>query len=146
MNAPRKGVGVKNYWISFHLAGDFIADRLNIRTSAALKMLEEAVVAGMVGARNQSGAEGPLRYSGDYKRTYYVDVWADDFDHWLASTGKPKRSPRSQTLVLRAIAELGLPDDTPTPALLKRVCDWHTERGSKAPSRDTILRATGRRR
>jgi hypothetical protein len=136
----------KCVWISFHLAADVIADHLNIRTSAALKMLEEAVVAGTVGARNQSGADGPLLYSGDYNRTYYVDVWADDFDHWLASAAKPKRTPRSHPLVLRAIAELSLPDDTPTPALLQAIGKWHTDHGSKPPSRDTILRATGRRR
>jgi hypothetical protein len=79
-----------------------------------------------------------------------VMIYEADFRYWLASTvtptAKPKRKSRPQTLVLRAIAELGLPDDTPTPALWQAVCTWHADHGSPPPSRDTVLRATGRRK
>jgi hypothetical protein len=124
----RKGV-----WLSFPLAAREVERRLGVTWGAAQKALFEACQSGEIETLSNYSGRGP-------------DVFDVDFYHWLAAAAKPKRTSRPQALVLRAIAELGLPVDTPTPALLQAICKWHTDHGSKPPSRDTMLRATGRRR
>jgi hypothetical protein len=123
----RKGSGS---WLSFEYAATEIELHLGSTWGAARKALRDACSQGQLKTQRRIGEP--------------ADVWDIDFWPWLDA--KHKRTPRSQTLVLRAIAELNLPSDTPTPALLQAICKWHTDHGSKPPSRDTILRATGRRR
>jgi hypothetical protein len=123
----REGVGV---WFAFKVAADEVERHLGLSWGGAQKTLIEACRNGELRTQPNLDGHGP-------------DVWDIDFWPWLT---KPKRTPRSQTLVRQAIAELGLPADTPTSALEQAICKWHTDHGCKPPSRDTILRATGRRR
>lgn len=123
----------KGIWLSFPLAAEEVERRLGLTWGLAQKTLIEACESGEIETQSNYCGKGP-------------SVFDVDFYKWLTSAAKPKRTSRPQALVLRAISELGLADNLPTPALWQAVSKWHTAHGFKAPSRDTILRATGRRR
>jgi hypothetical protein len=126
--AQRKGV-----WLSFPLAAEEVERRLGLSWGAAQKALLEACDSGQIQTQSNYSGQGP-------------SVFDVDFYKWLATAAKPARKSRPQALVQQALAELGLPDDTPNPVLVQAVCKWHTAKGLPAPSRETVLRATGRRK
>jgi hypothetical protein len=160
-------------WLSFDIAVNEIEKRLGVSGGVARRKLREACASGDVRSQGQpynpatgidEGPAEPIK-PGDWRRyevdlecdadgcRYFVDVDEDDFRYWLngatnnnaqkANRGSPKRR-----LAEQAINKLwpgGIPSSVLNKEIEKAVGEWLKQQGLAQVSRDTILRAAGKK-
>ena len=125
-------------WLSFQVATEMVARRLNVSEGAAQKELDDAIESGLL--QSQPSEDGE------------PDVTSDDLELGLKESNDPllKKTSYNQELAKQAFAELyadgRVPDWVKPKEIVKAVNDWLKAKGKLALERDTILRAAGRRK
>ena len=161
-------------WLNFYFAANEIEQRLGVSGGMAMRMLRQACASGDVRSRRQpcnpatgidEGPHEPVKPS-DWTRGevdlefdadgcgYFVDVDEDDFRYWLNSATKnnaqkvTNRGSSKRRLAEAAINKLwsgGIPSNVLNKEIEKAVGEWLKQQGLAQVSRDTILRAAGKK-
>jgi hypothetical protein len=159
-------------WLNFYFAANEIEQRLGVSGGMAMRMLREACASGDVRSQRQpcnpatgtdEGPHEPIKPS-DWMHHqldlecdadgcgYFVDVDEDDFRYWLNSATKNNaqkvRGSTKRRLAEQAIKKLwpgGIPSNLLNKEIEKAVGDWLKQEGLAHISRETILRAAGKR-
>ena len=159
-------------WLNFYFAANEIEQRLGVSGGEARRMLRQACASGAVRSQRQpynpsTGIEeGPpepakpsdwMHHQLDLECDadgcgYFVDVDEDDFRYWLNSATKNNaqkvRGSTKRRLAEQAIKKLwpgGIPSNLLNKEIEKAVGDWLKQEGLAHISRETILRAAGKR-
>ena len=161
-------------WLSFYIAANEIEQRHGVSGGVAMRMLRDACASGDVRSQRQpynpatgidEGPPEPVKPN-DWRRDqvdlecdadgcrYFVDVDEADFRYWLNAATKndaqkvTKRGTPKRRLAALAINKLwsgGIPSNVLNKEIEKAVGDWLKQRGLAEVSRETILRAAGRK-
>lgn len=157
-------------WFNFYFAAEEVEERLSVSGGVARRMLRGACASGDIRSvrqlydpRDSSAEEMPEPVPpGDWKReevdhatfgeyVYIVDLNKDDFAYWLDKQAAPAAEPRTahkRDLAGQAVADLwanGVPKELLNKRIEELVADWLKAKGLPEISRDTILRAAGRK-
>ena len=160
-------------WLSFYIAANEIEQRHGVSGGVAMRMLRDACASGDVRSQRQpynpatgidEGPPEPVKPN-DWRRDqvdlecdadgckYFVDVDEDDFRYWLNGTTKnnqkvTNRGSPKRRLAEHAIKKLwpgGIPSNLLNKQIEKEVADWLKQQGLAQVSRESILRAAGKK-
>jgi hypothetical protein len=161
-------------WLDFSLAADEVEKQLGVSGGEARRMLRQACASGAVRSQRQpynpstgieEGPPEPAKPSDwnhdqvDLVRDadgcrYFVDLDEADFRYWLNSATKnnaqkvTNRGSPKRRLAEQAIKKLwsgGIPSNVLNKEIEKAVGDWLKQQRLAQVSRETILRAAGRK-
>jgi hypothetical protein len=165
---------IERDWLSFYIATNEVEQRLGVSGGVARRMLRDACASGDVRSQRQpynpatgidEGPPEPVKPS-DWSRgevdlvreadgcKYSVDVDEADFQYWLngatknnaqkvTNRGSPKRRWAEQAI--NKLWPGGIPSNLLNKEIEKAVGDWLKQQGLAQVSRETILRAAGRK-